>query len=155
MKKNNSSALLTSDTGKDTLVFIRGEPDPNPIFFAVAYHSSDRVWIIDAPADVGEALEEGIKAAWLDGIQAVRTRERHCREIRLRGNPCTYPLQRRETQLTTGTAHSTSSLISARSIHLVIMGYITRACQGYGFVGSIDMADLEEGELPTTFYRAK
>ena len=54
-----------------------------------------------------------------------------------------------------GTAHSTSALISARSIQLVIMGNITRACQGYDFVGSVDMADLEEGELPTTFYRAR
>jgi hypothetical protein len=78
-----------SDSGKDTLIFLRGEPDPNPIFFAVAFHSSDRVWIIDAEADVGEALEAGIRTWWLDGIRDARVRERHCREIRLRGSPCT------------------------------------------------------------------
>lgn len=85
--------VLILDTGKDTLVFLRGEPDPDPIFFAVAFHSSDRVWIIDSPADVGEALEEGIKNAWTEGVQAARTRERHCRELRLRGNPCEPLLQ--------------------------------------------------------------
>lgn len=57
--------------------------------------------------------------------------------------------------LTAGTAHSTSALISARCIQLVIMKYITHASRGYDFVGSVDMTDLEEGELPTTFYRAK
>ena len=81
-------AQLTADSGKDTLTFLLGEPDPDPVFFAVAFHSSDRVWIIDSPADVGEALEEGIKQAWTEGVQAARTRERHCREIRLKGNPC-------------------------------------------------------------------
>jgi len=57
--------------------------------------------------------------------------------------------------LMAGTAHSTSALISARCIQLVIMKYITHASRGYDFVGSVDMTDLEEGELPTTFYRAK
>ena len=58
-------------------------------------------------------------------------------------------------RLLLGTAHSTSSLISARCIQLVIMKLITHSSRGYDFVGSVDMADLEEGELPTTFYRAK
>ncbi|KAK1927741.1 hypothetical protein DB88DRAFT_479083 [Papiliotrema laurentii] len=138
---SSSYRMSKKDTGKDTLIFLKGEPDPDPVFFSVAFHSNDRVWIIDSPADVGEALEEGIKAAWVEGIQAARTRERHCREIRLRGNPWT--------------AHSTSALISARCIQLVIMKSITHASQGYDFVGSVDMSDLEEGELPTTFYRAK
>ncbi|ORX35441.1 hypothetical protein BD324DRAFT_582319 [Kockovaella imperatae] len=138
-----TSSFRTSkkDSGKDTLMFLRGEPDPDPVFFSVAFHSSDRVWIIDSPADVGQVIEEGIKQSWLDGVQAARTRERHCREIRLRGNPWT--------------AHSTSALISARCIQLVIMKLITHSSRGYDFVGSVDMADLEEGELPTTFYRAK
>ena len=60
----------------------------DPIFFSIAFHSSDRVWIIDSPADVGQVIEDGIKESWIDGVQAARTRERHCREIRLRGNPC-------------------------------------------------------------------
>lgn len=76
-------------SGKDTLIFIREEPDPDAIFFAVAFHSSDRVWIIDAEADVGQHLEEGIRNWWMEGIRDARVRERHCREIRLRGSPCT------------------------------------------------------------------
>ena len=80
----------TADSGKDTLIFLRGEPDPDPIFFAVAFHSHDRIWIIDAEADVGETLEEGIKQWWTDGIRDARVRERHCREIRLKGNPCEW-----------------------------------------------------------------
>lgn len=54
-----------------------------------------------------------------------------------------------------GTAHNTSALISARCIHLVIMKSITHHCQGYEFVGSVDMADSEEGEMPVTFYRKR
>jgi hypothetical protein len=85
-----STDIVASDSGKDTLIFLRGEPDPDPIFFAVAFHSSDRVWIIDAEADVGERLEEGIRTWWVDGIRDARVRERHCREIRLRGAPCEW-----------------------------------------------------------------
>ncbi|ORY20504.1 hypothetical protein BCR39DRAFT_555274 [Naematelia encephala] len=138
-----TSSFRTSakDSGKDTLIFLQGEPDPDPIFFAVAFYSHDRVWIIDAEADVGQALEDGIKNFWVDGIKDIRTRERHCREIRLRGSPWT--------------AHSTSALISARCIHLGIMKNITHYERGYDFVGSVDMADKEEAELPCTFYRAK
>lgn len=76
------------DSSKDTLSFLRGEPDPDPIFMAIAFHSSDRIWIIDAEADVGEAVEEGIRKFWDAGIRDARVRERHCREIRLKGNPC-------------------------------------------------------------------
>ncbi len=54
-----------------------------------------------------------------------------------------------------GTAHSTSALISARCIHLVIMKSITHCSRGYDFVNSVDMADMEEGEMPVTFYRKK
>ena len=138
-----TSSFRTSakDSGKDTLIFLRGEPDPDPVFFAVAFYSSDRIWIIDAEADVGEALETGITQHWIDGIRDARVRERHCREIRLRGNPWT--------------AHSASALISARCIHLVIMKIITHCDRGYDFVGSVDMADLDEGEMPVTFYRKK
>ncbi|KAL7423691.1 hypothetical protein Q5752_001273 [Cryptotrichosporon argae] len=138
-----TSSFRTSakDTGKDTLIFLRGEPDPDPVFFAVAFHSSDRIWIIDAEADVGEALEQGIRATWVDGIRDARTRERHCREIRLRGAPWT--------------AHSTAALISARCIHLCIMKNVTHYSRGYDFVGSVDMADAEEGEMPLTIYRRK
>lgn len=80
--------LTKAASGKDTLIFLRDEPDPDAIFFAVAFHSSDRVWIIDAEADVGQHLEEGIRNWWLEGIRDARVRERHCREIRLRGSPC-------------------------------------------------------------------
>lgn len=55
---------------------------------AVAFHSNDRIWIIDAEADVGEAVEEGIRKFWDKGIRDARVRERHCREIRLKGDPC-------------------------------------------------------------------
>jgi hypothetical protein len=55
---------------------------------AIAFHSSDKIWIIDAEADVGEAVEEGIRKFWDAGIRDARVRERHCREIRLKGNPC-------------------------------------------------------------------
>lgn len=79
---------LTPDSGKDTLIFSHCDPDPDPVFFSVAFYSSDRVWIIDAEADVGQALEEGIKANWAEGIRDARVRERHCRELRLRGSPC-------------------------------------------------------------------
>ncbi|WVF70858.1 hypothetical protein IAT40_005652 [Kwoniella sp. CBS 6097] len=143
---NLTSSFRTSakDTGKDALIFIRDDtsiPDPDPIFFAVAFYSHDRIWIIDAEADVGEALEEGIKRWWVDGIRDARVRERHCREIRLRGAPWT--------------SHSTTSLISARCIHLTILKIITHCSTGYDFVGSVDMADKEEGEMPVTFYRKK
>ena len=47
-----------------------------------------RIWIIDAEADVGEAVEEGIRKFWDAGIRDARVRERHCRELRLKGNPC-------------------------------------------------------------------
>ncbi|OCF33213.1 hypothetical protein I316_04954 [Kwoniella heveanensis BCC8398] len=142
-----TSSFRTSakDTGKDALIFIRDDstaiPDPDPIFFAVAFYSHDRIWIIDAEADVGEALEEGIKSWWVDGIRDARVRERHCREIRLRGAPWT--------------SHSTTSLISARCIHLTILKLITHCSTGYDFVGSVDMADREEGEMPVTFYRKR
>jgi hypothetical protein len=76
------------DSSKDTLSFLQGEPDPDPIFMAVAFHSNDRIWIIDAEADVGEAVEEGIRKFWDKGIRDARVRERHCREIRLKGDPC-------------------------------------------------------------------
>lgn len=69
-------------------MFLRGAPDPDPIFFAVAFHSSDRLWIIDADAEAGEHLEKAFREFWYDGIAGIRTRERHCREIRLKGNPC-------------------------------------------------------------------
>ncbi|WWC87971.1 uncharacterized protein L201_002873 [Kwoniella dendrophila CBS 6074] len=138
-----TSSFRTSakDSGKDTLIFEQGEPDPDPIIFAVAFYSHDRIWIIDAEADVGQALEEGIKNWWVDGLRDARVRERHCRELRLRGAPWT--------------AHSTQSLISARCIHLTIMKLITHCSQGYDFIGSVDMADKEEGEMPVTFYRKK
>ena len=35
------------------------------------------------------------------------------------------------------------------------MKYITHTSRGYDFVGSVDMADLDEGEMPVTFYRRK
>lgn len=54
-----------------------------------------------------------------------------------------------------GTAHTTQSVISARCIHLTIMRIITNATMGYDFVGSVDMADIEEGEMPVTFYRRR
>ena len=54
-----------------------------------------------------------------------------------------------------GTAHSTSSLISARCVHLIIMKSITHCETGYDFVGTVDMADMEEGEMPVSFYRKK
>jgi len=57
---------------------------------AIAFHSNDRIWIIDAEADVGEAVEEGIKKFWDKGIRDARVRERHCREIRLKGDPCEF-----------------------------------------------------------------
>lgn len=77
-----------ADSSKDTLSFLQGEPDPDPIFMAIAFHSNDRIWIIDAEADVGEAVEEGIRKFWDKGIRDARVRERHCREIRLKGDPC-------------------------------------------------------------------
>ncbi|KAK8865710.1 hypothetical protein IAR55_000855 [Kwoniella newhampshirensis] len=138
-----TSSFRTSakDSGKDTLMFLREEPDPEPVFFAIAFYSHDRIWIIDAEADVGQAVEEGIRTWWVDGVRDARVRERHCREIRLKGAPWT--------------AHSSSSLISARCIHLVIMKLVTHCETGYDFVGSIDMADKEEGEMPVTFYRRR
>ncbi|KAK6907547.1 hypothetical protein I203_101543 [Kwoniella mangroviensis CBS 8507] len=138
---NSSFRTSAKDSGKDSLIFLQGEPDPEPIFFAVAFYSHDRIWIIDAEADVGQALEEGIKNWWVDGLRDARVRERHCRELRLRGAPWT--------------AHSTQSLISARCIHLTILKLITHCDSGYDFVGSIDMADKEEGEMPVTFYRKR
>ncbi|WWC68461.1 uncharacterized protein I206_102389 [Kwoniella pini CBS 10737] len=140
---NLSSSFRTSakDSGKDSLIFLLDEPDPEPIFFAVAFYSHDRIWIIDAEADVGQALEEGIKNWWVDGLRDARVRERHCRELRLKGAPWT--------------AHSTQSLISARCIHLTIRKLITHCDRGYDFVGSVDMADKEEGEMPVSFYRKK
>lgn len=69
-------------------MFLRGEPDPDPVFFGVAFYGSDRIWLIDADADVGTTLENGIKAMWVDGVRDARVRERHCREIRLKGSPC-------------------------------------------------------------------
>lgn len=84
-----SSFIATSkDSGKDTLTFTVCEPDPDPVFMGVAFYGSDRIWIIDAEADVGRALEEGIKATWVDGVRDARVRERHCRELRLRNHPC-------------------------------------------------------------------
>lgn len=35
------------------------------------------------------------------------------------------------------------------------MKHITHASRGYDFVGSVDMADIEEGEMPVCFYRRK
>jgi hypothetical protein len=35
------------------------------------------------------------------------------------------------------------------------MKHITHASGGYDFVGSVDMADIEEGEMPVCFYRRK
>ena len=109
---------------------------------------------------MGEALEEGIKTWWVDGVQGVRTRERHCREIRLKGNPCEcgtpdFGRFADRGHGVLGTAHSTSSLISARCIHLMIMKTITHCSRRYDYVGSVDMADREEGEMPVTFYRKK
>ena len=181
-----TSSFRTSakDSGKDTLIFLRDKPDPDPIFFAVAFHSHDRIWIIDAEADVGEALEKGIKDWWTNGIKDVRTRERHCRELRLQGNPCKLLLSLhapaavlpmgstgRDKLTKKGTAHSTSALISARCIHLVIMKVIThyeriidpefcktfRGIGGtdhsYNYVASVNMADAEESEMAVSFYR--
>ncbi|WVO13386.1 hypothetical protein L204_101001 [Cryptococcus depauperatus] len=129
------------DTSKDTLTFLRSSlpPDPHPVFFAVAFYSSDRIFIIDAEAEVGQAIEEGIKSWWVDGVKDARVRERHCRELRLRGTPWT--------------THGTHSLISARCIHLTIMKTITNSAMGYDFVGSVDTADRQEGEMPVMFYR--
>ncbi|ODN84131.1 hypothetical protein L202_00140 [Cryptococcus amylolentus CBS 6039] len=140
-----TSSFRTSakDSGKDSLVFLRSPapPDPEPVFFAVAFYSHDRIWIIDAEAEVGQAVEEGIKSWWIDGVRDARVRERHCRELRLRGAPWS--------------AHSTQGLISSRVIHLTIMKIITQRAMGYDFVGSVDMADKEEAEMPVTFYRRR
>lgn len=76
------------DSGKDTLTFMSESPDPDPIFFCVGFYSTDRIWIIDADAEVGEAIEKGISEWWTDGVRDARVRERHCREIRLKGTPC-------------------------------------------------------------------
>lgn len=84
-ERKDTTERSHADSGKDTLVFSRCEPDPDPVFFAVAFYSSDRIWIIDAEADVGQALEEGIKATWVDGVKAARVRTRHCRELKLAG----------------------------------------------------------------------
>ncbi|WVQ71215.1 hypothetical protein IAR50_000740 [Cryptococcus sp. DSM 104548] len=142
---NLTSSFRTSakDSGKDSLVFLRSSepPDPDPVFFAVAFYSHDRIWIIDAEAEVGQAVEEGIKSWWIDGVRDARVRERHCRELRLRGAPWS--------------AHSTQGLISSRVIHLTIMKIITQRAMGYDFVGSVDMADKEEAEMPVTFYRRR
>ncbi|TXT08803.1 hypothetical protein VHUM_02931 [Vanrija humicola] len=127
------------DSGKDTLTFSRAEPDADPVFMGVAFYSSDRIWIIDAEADVGQALEEGIKAHWVDGVRDARVRERHCRELRLRGSPWV--------------SHNTMGLISARSIILSIMKNITHTSRGYTFVGSVNLADLDEGEMPLLIFR--
>jgi len=54
-----------------------------------------------------------------------------------------------------GTSHNTNSLISSRIIHLAILNYITHMDRGYDFVGSVDMGDVEEGEMPVTFYRRR
>jgi hypothetical protein len=123
---------------------------------AIAFHSNDRIWIIDAEADVGEAVEEGIRKFWDKGIRDARVRERHCREIRLKGDPCkpNYHEDERE-ELTVGTSHNTNSLISSRIIHLAILKHITHMDRGYDFVGSVDMGDAEEGEMPVTFYRRR
>ncbi|TYJ54959.1 hypothetical protein B9479_004371 [Cryptococcus floricola] len=140
-----TSSFRTSakDSGKDSLVFLRSSapPDPEPVFFAVAFYSHDRIWIIDAEAEVGQAVEEGIKSWWMDGVRDARVRERHCRELRLRGAPWS--------------AHTTQGLISSRVIHLTIMKIITQRAMGYDFVGSVDMADKEEAEMPVTFYRRR
>ena len=85
---NSSFRTSAKDSGKDTMIFQYSQPDPDPVFFCVGFHSSDRIWIIDAEADVGEALEDGIKNWWTSGIRDTRTREKHCREIRLKGTPC-------------------------------------------------------------------
>ncbi|CAK9782126.1 hypothetical protein CC85DRAFT_285844 [Cutaneotrichosporon oleaginosum] len=136
---STSYRMSAKDSGKDTLVFSSCDPDPDPVFFAVAFYSHDRIWIIDAEADVGQALEEGIKATWVDGVKAARVRQRHCREIKLAGTPWV--------------AHSKSALISARVIHLTIMKYVTHKSMGYELAGNVNMADLETGELPVSFYR--
>lgn len=120
-------------------MFSRCEPDPDPVFFAVAFYSTDRIWIIDAEADVGQSLEEGIKATWVDGVKAARTRTRHCRELKLAGNPWV--------------AHSKTQLISSRVIHLTIMKFITHKSMGYELAGNVSMADLDTNELPVSFYR--
>lgn len=54
----------------------------------MAFYSSDRIWIIDADGEIGEAIEKGISEWWTDGVRDARVRERHCREIRLKGTPC-------------------------------------------------------------------
>ncbi|GMK60010.1 hypothetical protein CspeluHIS016_0902270 [Cutaneotrichosporon spelunceum] len=137
-KLTASYRMSAKDSGKDTLIFSACEPDPDPVFFAVAFYSSDRVWIIDAEADVGQALEEGIKATWVDGVKAARVRQRHCREIKLAGSPWV--------------AHSKTSLISARVIHLTVMKYVTHKSMGYELAGTVNMSDLDSGELPISFY---
>ena len=91
---NSSFRTSAKDSGKDTMIFQYSQPDPDPVFFCVGFHSSDRIWIIDAEADVGEALEDGIKNWWTSGIRDTRTREKHCREIRLKGTPCEYRVGR-------------------------------------------------------------
>lgn len=138
---NSSFRTSAKDSGKDTMIFQYSQPDPDPVFFCVGFHSSDRIWIIDAEADVGEALEDGIKNWWTSGIRDTRTREKHCREIRLKGTPWT--------------SHGSAAVISARCIHLVIMKTITAPCNGYlyEYTGSVNMVDKEEGEMPATFYR--
>jgi hypothetical protein len=58
-------------------------------------------------------------------------------------------------ELMVGTSHNTNSLISSRIIHLAILKHITHMDRGYDFVGSVDMGDAEEGEMPVTFYRRR
>lgn len=87
-KVAHSNSADAADSGKDTLTFLRDTPDPNPVFFCVAFHSSDRIWIIDAEAEIGEELEKGIMEWWTGGVKGARVRERHCREITLKGTPC-------------------------------------------------------------------
>jgi hypothetical protein len=145
-------------------------PDPDPVFFGVVFYGSDRIWLIDADQEVGTALEDGIKAMWVDGVRDARVRERHAREIKLRGNPCEYCMGHgatldwhdlasslfswcRSADRSTGTSHNQQALISARIIHLVIRRLASMA--GYEFACSVCMSDLDEAQIPFSIYRLK
>lgn len=57
----------------------------DPVFFAVAFRGADRIWIIDADAEVGEVLEDGLKvcfqafdALYLTSSELVDERRARC-----------------------------------------------------------------------------
>ncbi|KAJ2999853.1 hypothetical protein HDV02_001631 [Globomyces sp. JEL0801] len=91
--KSNGWQLVTSidisnaQRDKDTLIFRLGIPDTDSRIFSMSINESDKLRLIDAPAELDSHVHAVIQRVWKNGIQDKKIKEAGCIQYKLRGTP--------------------------------------------------------------------